>query len=493
MGERCAAWIRVSSGSQSEQAQLTEVISPYISRRRYEDSGILYRLHDVSAAKGEHSAHQEQVITDLEAGRYDVLIVPDSSRLERRDEGDELIVFLARVRLAGGRVEFVAEPELGKSDVAGKVLAVLAQHNNAEYVRKQQTHVSRGVRTVAANGAFMGSEPWGAVSTGPDRDRRLVHTDDARKYGPAILERITAGASLGDVARWLTAEGAAPGRGHGTPGNKWWAKSVAEVVRSKTLLGEYGCSYTATWTDEAGKHSETLRWVHRFGAVTDHDTWLTANKALDERGEKWHAGAARTGRKSVEPLSGASRCQHCSAGGTDSPMYKLTSGNLRCTGRGPQRAGCGTMLPVAVARDLADLAFGAMAGAMYRRFRLDRVPGNAARVAIERESLERREREVANSAVPRTERRAALAEIDAQLDALDATEITPDTVALVPTGQDYAQHWAALDADGRRGYLRSGEWSIRFGRADGTERCELDGWGIWLDSLDSDEDESEAA
>lgn len=491
MNERCATWIRVSSGSQSEQAQLTEVTGPYISRQGYEDTGILYRLHDVSAAKGEHAAHQEQVITDLEAGRYDVLIVPDSSRLERRDEGDELIVFLARVRLAGGRVEFVAEPALNKSDVAGKVLAVLAQHNNAEYVRKQQTHVSRGVKTVVGNGAFMGSEPWGAVSVGPDRDHHLVLTGAAREYGPEMLERVAAGASLGDVARWLTDAKVAPGRGRGIPGRKWWAKSVAEVVRSRTLLGEYACSYTATWTDEAGKHSETLQWVHRFDGVQDiHATWLAANRELDARGAKWKSGQARTGRKSVEPLSGVSRCEHCAARGTDSPMYRLTSGNLRCTGRGADRKGCGVMLPVQVARDLADMAFARLSGYLHMRYEMTRVPGNQAEIEIRRDELERTERQIANSTMTRTERRAATAELDAEFEALEATEIIEDRTEMTPTGEDQAAHWARLDAGGRREFLRSGEFSITFGRADGTEQAEQDGWGCWLTALDGAEDEA---
>ena len=93
----------------------------------------------------------------------------------------------------------------------------------------------------------------------------------------------------------------------------------------------------------------------------------------------------------------------------------------------------------------------------------------------------------------RAGRRAALAAIDAQLDELDATEIIPDTEQLTRTGEDYAAYWARLDADGRRGFLRSGEFCVRFGRADGTERCELDRWGIWVDALVGGEDEDAAA
>ena len=480
--DRSARWIRVSSGGQSEETQLSEVIDPYIGRQGYEDSKILYRLHDVSAAKGEHAAMQEQVIQDISDGRYTVLVVADSSRIERRDEGDELFIFLARVHLAGGRVDFVAEPQLGKRDIASKVSTLLSQHGNAEYVRKLQTNITRGMKGIMAGGFFAGSEPWGAVAVGPKRERHLVHTGAAREYGPQILECIDAGMSLGDVARWLTAEGVLSGRGEGKAA-KWWPKSVAAVVRSKTLLGEYQCSYTVSWTDEQGKHSETLRWTHRFEATVSHDLWLSANRTLDERGDHWRAGRGRTGRKAVEPLSGASRCHSCQEADVDSPMYRLTSGNLRCTGRGADRKGCGVMLPLDTARALADQAFAAKVGLMYAMYERKRVPGNASQIEVERDRLNQEIALVAQIS-DRSERRSRTAELEDQLDELDATEVIPDTEQLVPTGEDYATFWARLGADQRRAFLTSGEFRVSFGRADGTEDQELNGWGIWLDHLD---------
>jgi hypothetical protein len=497
MTDRSARWIRVSSGGQSEETQLTEVIDPYISRMGYQDSGILYRLHDVSAAKGEHQAAQDQVIQDISDGRYQVLVVADSSRIERRDEGDELILFLARVRVAGGRVEFVAEPALGKSDIAGKVLAVLSQHGNAEYVRKLTTNISRGIRGVVANGAFLGSEPWGFAGIGPKRDRRLVPTHAAIEYGPQILTRVANGASLGDVARWLTAEGVPSGRGGGVDGARWWARSVAAVVRSRTLIGEYACSYTVTWTDETGKHTETLRWAHRFEPVVDHDLWLTANRALDDRGAKWHAGRSREGRPAAEPLSGAARCHHCDVTGADSPMYRLSSGNLRCTGTGPDRGAtpCGLgskrfMLPVDVARTLADKAFGQMTGSpLYFMYVRTRVAGNAAEIEIERDRLNK-DYAVSAQNPDRSARKIQLAAIDERLDELDAMEIIPDDDTLVRRTDypDYAAYWAGSDPATRRSFLRRGEFRITYGMADGTERAAERGYGVWIDHLDPTEE-----
>ena len=145
------------------------------------------------------------------------------------------------------------------------------------------------------------------------------------------------------------------------------------------------------------------------------------------------------------------------------------------------------MLGVAVARDLADLAFAAMTGPMYAIYEHRRVPGNAARIEIERARLNEDYAAAAQNP-DRAARKAALAAIDAELDGLDATVIIPDTEQFVRTGEDYAGYWARLDDDERRGFLRSGEFSVRFGRADGTQRCELDGYGIWVDTLDDGED-----
>lgn len=506
MGERAARWFRVSTNGQTEDNQVPEV-DGHIGQRGYEVART-FRLHDVSASNGKQEPALAEVVADMAAGRYTVLVVAHSSRIDRREDLDLQVSFLTAVRAAGGRVESVREPQFGQTDLAGRIVTLVSQHANAEYSRTLKEHIGAAMRARAAEASFIGSEPWGAVSVGPKGSKYLVPTNSAHAYGPEILERIAAGASLGDVARWLTAEGVAAGRGYGTCSEcprvwkvnektgrghwsyagqcpngdhtgelaPWWAKSVAAVVRSKTLLGESPCA----WKDQ--------NWIHRFDAVVSHDVWLAANKSLDERGAKWHDGAARTGRKSAEPLSGVSRCEHCSSRGIDSPMYRLTSGNLRCTGRGADRKGCGVMLPMATARDLADLAFGEMTGLLYAMFERKRVPGNAAELEIRRDELEQREREIANSAMTRAERRAAMAALDAEYEALEATEIIPDTEETLPTGEDYAAYWARLDADGRRGFLRSGEFSVRFGRADGTERRALDGWGIWLDFLDDDED-----
>jgi hypothetical protein len=91
----------------------------------------------------------------------------------------------------------------------------------------------------------------------------------------------------------------------------------------------------------------------------------------------------------------------------------------------------------------------------------------------------------------RSERREATVVLDAEYDALDATPVVADTESLMPVlgadgrGVTVASEWAALDAEGRREFLRSDEFSIRFGSADGTERAELDGYGVWVDSLDT--------
>ena len=493
MTEAAARFVRVSTGEQDETTQF-EAIDRHITRHGYQVAAVTYQLHDVSAAKGEHAAVLDRIVADISAGKFSVLVIAGSSRIERRDDADELMMFLARVHLAGGRVESASEPMFGKRDVASKVITLLSQHGNAEYVRKLKTDIARGMRTIAANGAFSGREPWGAVSVGVKKQHncRLVPTTDMHEYGPQILDRVAAGASLGDVARWLTSEGVRPGNGDGSkskPGARWWAKSVAEVVRSKTMLGRYACAYTVTWTDDEGKHTETLRWTHTFDAVASYDQWKAANDALDGRGAKWKAGGQRTGRKPVEPLSGAAKCVVC-APAVQSPMYRLSSGNMRCTGTGADRHGCGArMVPVAVARQLADMAFAAQRWPM---FAVTRTPGNAAEVAVRRDELEQREREIANSDMTRAQRRAAMAELDELFDVLDATEITPDTEELAPTGETYAGYWARLDEAGRHAFLRSGEYAVFLGPADGTETAELDGHGIWLEETDADRVSSEA-
>src|SRR5437016_3951382 len=122
MTEQAARWFRVSSDGQAEGNQVREV-DGHITARGYEVART-FKLHDVSASKGEQEQALAEALEDIRAGHYSVIVIAHSSRLDRRDvDVQELYAIL--VRQAGGRIESAREPQFGQTDIGGRVVTLL--------------------------------------------------------------------------------------------------------------------------------------------------------------------------------------------------------------------------------------------------------------------------------------------------------------------------------------------------------------------------------
>jgi DNA invertase Pin-like site-specific DNA recombinase len=125
-----AGFVRVSSGSQGETSQI-KVISA-----ESEQCGITivkwFELHGYSASKGEQEPALREAIADIQRGDYSVLVVTESRSLDRREDLDAEAEILLAIRQAGGDVVSIAEPQFGKTNFAGRVVTLVAQHANAE-------------------------------------------------------------------------------------------------------------------------------------------------------------------------------------------------------------------------------------------------------------------------------------------------------------------------------------------------------------------------
>src|ERR1700680_519560 len=133
MTETAARWLRVSSDKQDERNQ-DERTSGYVTAQQYDDSGIVYKVHADSAYKGQHVSELESALADMAAGKFTILGARHSDRLDRQDRLSEWLTLAAA---AGGRIEFVDEPNLRLSDELGdKMMVLLSSHVNNEYSRK---------------------------------------------------------------------------------------------------------------------------------------------------------------------------------------------------------------------------------------------------------------------------------------------------------------------------------------------------------------------
>jgi hypothetical protein len=170
--------------------------------------------------------------------------VTDSSRLDRREDLDAQAEILLAIRAAGGDVISVAEPQFGKTDFAGRIVTLVAQHANAEKSRAVKQMTYRGVCMIRDNGAHHGSLPPFWANRGERYAKQAYCTDlDAVRD---IYERVAAGESLSSV-----------GRSHVNPrfGKSLYPSSVTLLVRfAASHTGVIECRYTY------GGHTET--WPH---------------------------------------------------------------------------------------------------------------------------------------------------------------------------------------------------------------------------------------
>ena len=150
-------FVRVSTGSQDEVSQV-KVIEADAAER-----GVTivkwFKLHGYSASHGTQEPALREVIADIARGDYSTLICTDSSRLDRREDLDAQAAIVLAIRSAGGDIVSIGEPQFGKTDFAGRIVTLVAQHANAEKSRKVKDDTHRGIMMIRDNKAHHGPLP----------------------------------------------------------------------------------------------------------------------------------------------------------------------------------------------------------------------------------------------------------------------------------------------------------------------------------------------
>ncbi len=326
MNEPAGTWVRVSTADQNEASQVPDV------ERHCQERGYLvtrrYELNDKSASKGEQQATLDEMLNDMREGTIRVLVCWHSDRAERRGP-EALFRLLRQVKDAGGRIESVKEPLLGTEDLSGEAVTALG----AVIAHQHSVHLSEQVKialdTMHRNGAVYSNVPWGFTIEGAKHHKRIVPTALCRRVVPHIFARCIAGDSLRTIAAWLDSEGIPSPRGKA----HWNESSVRWTIRTRAYAGRLQNRQGVT--------------IQRCEAVVPADVFDRANQALKTRP---HRGPATLD----PPMLAGLRCARCG-----SPMYRIKSGSTgggryyyRCFGSGPQRKGCGNMVPLAQAETI---------------------------------------------------------------------------------------------------------------------------------------------
>ena len=424
---RALVWLRVSTAKQDEASQLPEVRA-YCDAQGYEIVGTI-EVHGESAFHGEQDPYWTRAVES----DADVIVCWKVDRLDRRN----LMVAVPMVNraiAAGKRVEFATQQFIDLSTMQGRIaFAMFCEMAHEESKIKSDRIKAKHANLRAVESFMSGRAPYGYEIATVDGRKTLLPTEAGRQYVPGIFERIASGASLLDVARWLTAEGVETSTGLAV-----WNEGV---IRQIILQGIY-----------AGRVTHKGTTYMRVEALVTADVQRAAQEALKARGTK--AGRGTSGRASKTPaLIKGMRCGQCG-----SPMYRIYGGRgasqrpyYRCYGSGPQRKGCGLLVDLARA-DATVTALLSRNTTPHRIKSLIKGTNWAAEVADTGLAI----RELDPIAEDYSERHATLM---AQLADLRSRKPTADRINWETvrnadgSPMTIGQHFESLDFDARRAYI----------------------------------------
>ncbi|ADP79663.1 recombinase family protein [Pseudofrankia inefficax] len=449
VGELGAALVRVSTGSQDETSQV-KILTDEASQR-----GVTivkwFRLHGYSASHGAQEPALREAIADIERGDYSVLMVTESSRLDRREDLDAQADILLGIRSAGGDIISIAEPQFGKTDFAGRIVTLVAQYGNAEKSKTVRQTTYRGMSMIIANGGHHGQLPafWETRGERYARQAFCANPDAVRD----VYERLAAGESLQSVGRVYDLYPAS-------------VKNLARFRANHTGVVE--CRYTYEGRTEV--------WAHRVTPVVESSLWWRVNNLLDAnltsgRGNK----GGRPVAQAATWLSGVLGCPSCGASmyvnGGRTPAGNARTPKLRCGGTAKQRLTCG-VFKGCEAQPIIDMIDSMMGHDATPILAFQRVVGNAHELDSMRADL------------ARIQGRLSVTEDDGELDRLvadrktlkadiDGFVVVPDVYDYAETGQTVGDMWAAGDIEAKRGMIRAirEAWGLALAEENGQ-------WGI---------------
>jgi DNA invertase Pin-like site-specific DNA recombinase len=432
MSKLGAGFVRVSTGSQDEASQIQAIIAAAAL------IGVTivkwFKLHGYSASHGTQEPALRTAIADIERGDYTTLIVTDSSRLDRREDLDAQAEILLAIRSAGGDIVSIDEPQFGKTDFAGRIVTLVAQHANAQKSKTVKSQTHRGIMMIRDNKGHHGALPafW---ETKGVRYAKQAYCADPEAVKD-IYERVANSESLASI-----------GRKHSL-----YPQSIKNLVKfTANHTGVIDCSYTYD--------GQTDSWAHTVAPVVDSPLWWRANKVLDANmTEHRQNKGGRPVAWANNWISGVLDCPECggkvylNAGNT--PAGNPRTPKLRCGGYKKERIACGRFKgcdakPVIDA--IAEI-FSSAAGTKILSFQ--RIAGNAHDLDALKASLARIQGTL-SATENDNELDRLIAERKAVKAQIESFVIVPDSYDHAETGQTLSEMWNKADDAVKRVMVRA--------------------------------------
>lgn len=239
----------------------------------------IYEDNDVSASTGKRRPEYERMLTDIEAGRIDAVIVWDLDRLTRRpieieefiDLADRRGVALASV---GGDVDLATDNGRLFARIKGAVA-------RAEVERKSTRQKRANLQRAESGGSGGGRRPFGYLP-----GRTEVAEDEAAEIRKAA-DGLLAGCSLRGVVADLNARGART-----SMGGPWHPTEFRRLLLNPRIAGLV-------------RYRGEIMGKGKWPAILDEDTFHAVGAVLSDPARR-KAGPPRR-----HLLSGIARCAVC--------------------------------------------------------------------------------------------------------------------------------------------------------------------------------------
>ena len=228
-------WERVS-GDQQEERNQTRDLTDWCDSHGYDyDPSDTYRAHAKSAYKGEHAKLLRQALRDMRDGRYTVLVVWRSDRIDREEKLGEHI---AEAESYGGKIEFVKDPELNDlTGLSGRIMTVIKSYGNWEYSHKIGESVGISFDRIDANEGIRGRATYGYRIEGDKYNKTFVPEPSEARVIKEATERYLGGETIEAICSDLDARGVPSPTWRAEPGTHWHPKTLAGLLRSTAIAG----------------------------------------------------------------------------------------------------------------------------------------------------------------------------------------------------------------------------------------------------------------
>ena len=310
---RAVLYLRMSTGRQDKSipAQRSE-LTRLAEKKGYHLVGE-YLDEAVSGDDTEHRAGFLRIREDAQAGKFDVVLCWDQDRLGRWDliDGGH---YIRPFRLAGVRLETIAQGEVDWEDLTGQLIYSVNQVGKAQFLRDLARNTCRGMLASAREGraGTGGPSPYGYRSK---EGEVWIVPDEAKTVRWIFREYLKPGASLLGIASKLNRRKVPPPRGKVWRGSSVRAILVRRKYTGSFVYGERNAGKYFAWRNgeviprrksDKAVASEPIIHPDRFEAIVDQETFDRAQAKLASR-------RGKTARKQARQylLSGLLRCGDC--------------------------------------------------------------------------------------------------------------------------------------------------------------------------------------